>query len=676
MKNKTRFFQTVQGKITGSVGIVLLMVCVVLTFMSISLSKDALENATRNDYTTKAINMAKTLDNVIKIEQKGLLMYQNDARIDLLLTLAGENDTQSKEFLEVQKSLSEEMLEYNEQKASGQRTHLIDSNGIVRASSSKEVIGTDFSDRAYFKRTIETKKPSIIDTVKSKVTGKFVTGATLPLFNLNGEIMGIATISIDVSDLGTILDELSSEGSRNCILNREGIIVYHQDESYIDKEGWVPEIVDVVNDKTKTEGYISYNIEGNGFFSAYKEIENLEWIIFTGKNYDDMFASTNAMATKLQLISCVCILFGIIVLIVIVRIILKPVQSLREVVDRVAMGDLTRKAKVQSKDEIGELAINFNRMTDNLSELIRNIFGAVEMINHSSQNLSAITEEVSASNSDITNSMDSISQEANGQVDKVEETKEINEVLGQKITILDDRNNQMISNNDKINHAIDESMNKLCFLKDSSDDAKDSFDVVQSTVQDLVSEIKNISDMLVAINGISSQTNMLALNASIEAARVGEAGKGFAVVAEEIRKLSEETSSVTKNIQGIITDIESITDKTKTSLDESYQVNNQQTKAFVDMEESVSKMELAVKDMVDSTENISREIKFIGTNKAEVDESIGEVAELSTLVSQFTGEVKASIQEQAKAFDVVTTDAQEMLSLAERLNELISAFKF
>ncbi|MBY6988580.1 methyl-accepting chemotaxis protein, partial [Clostridium botulinum] len=152
-------------------------------------------------------------------------------------------------------------------------------------------------------------------------------------------------------------------------------------------------------------------------------------------------------------------------------------------------------------------------------------------------------------------------------------------------------------------------------------------------------------------------------------------GKGFAVVADEIRSLSEQTGKATQDIQSIISGVENIATKTKESIEVSYEVNNQQSVAFDQMEESINEMSSVLQEMIKITKEINNEIITIDANKEEVNASIEQVSSVAQQVAASSQQVTASSQEQLQAFDVVTTNSQELTVLSEQLKESLRVFK-
>ncbi|NFG24603.1 methyl-accepting chemotaxis protein [Clostridium botulinum] len=677
--SKLNFFKTsIQGKIATAVGAILLLTTVMLTTTSSVLSKNAMGKTINETFVANAMGSAISIKGTIEKEQNGLLIYQDNYEINNLLKMSVAGQQETEEFKTLQQKITSQMEAYNAKKTEVQRTHIIDINGNAIASSSPSVIGTSFADRDYFKRTVETKKPSTLDAVVSKATGSLVTGVTLPLFDENGEILGITTISIEMESFGKIIDKFRNENSNinNFVVDKNGMVIYHDNKELVAQESGIPEIDEISKDLSKNTGVVKYTNNGVNKMASYARVDGVEWVVFSGGEISALMAPITNINNKIMIMSILAIVVGLAIIFMVSKLLTKPIKELTGIVNKVADGDLSvRATEGKSKDEVGQLSEYFNKMLNNLAVLIGNVNGAVDKIDDASNTLSAVTEEVSASNLEIKSSMEEISEGTYAQAKDIESTNQQTKELGERIEALNTKNTEMESNSKDIVRVIKDSNEKVDFLKHSGEEAVNSFRNVQSTVENLINEMKNISNMVLSINGISEQTNLLALNASIEAARAGEAGKGFAVVADEIRSLSEQTGKATQDIQSIISGVENIATKTKESIEVSYEVNNQQSVAFDQMEESINEMSSVLQEMIKITKEINNEIITIDANKEEVNASIEQVSSVAQQVAASSQQVTASSQEQLQAFDVVTTNSQELTVLSEQLKESLRVFK-
>jgi len=332
---------------------------------------------------------------------------------------------------------------------------------------------------------------------------------------------------------------------------------------------------------------------------------------------------------------------GLIITIVISLIIIRLlennlVNTLQKLVDyskELASGNLkVEKLKINTNDQIEELARGFNTMVDNLYNLLTNVSNTSNQVAGFSQELSSLSLEADStihSASSIINDM----SEGVKQVDY--SSHEVMELSYNVVDITGEGNNK-----------IKASIEQIIKIQETVDNVADVIDRFNQRSD----EIGKITDL---IDRIADQTNLLALNASIEAARAGEAGKGFAVVADEIRNLSKETSEATKNIDGLIREIQ-----------------NQSKEAIqaIQAGKDESQMgEKVIKEAGESFEGVNAAITDTVANIEETTASTEQLAAGSQEVLKVTEEVKAISKE-------VTMEAEKLSIMADNLNGLLHNF--
>ncbi|MGG0717740.1 methyl-accepting chemotaxis protein [Robertmurraya massiliosenegalensis] len=376
------------------------------------------------------------------------------------------------------------------------------------------------------------------------------------------------------------------------------------------------------------------------------------------------------------ILSISAIVIGIAVALFLANYIVKPVQHVVQRMNQIAKGDFTGEdLQIKSKDEIGQLSNSVNLMSASLKGLVENVQNVTEQVAASSEELSASAELTTAATEHVVNNINEVAKgaEVSAEVatnsalamDEVsvgvqriaESSSEVAAMSQQSTDIAKD-------GNAKIERAVVQ-MGRISGTVEST----------SSIIKQLGERSKQIGDIVTAITEISSQTNLLALNAAIEAARAGEHGKGFAVVADEVRKLAEQSQNSAAKIKELI---EKTQEDTKQSIQSMMNVVHEVQAGTLDVNEAgvafkkILEAEILVAEQIHEVSAISEQMS---ANSQEVSASVQEVQAIATQSSEGAQTIVTASREQLASMEEISESAKSLSEMSEALHNELAKFK-
>ncbi len=352
----------------------------------------------------------------------------------------------------------------------------------------------------------------------------------------------------------------------------------------------------------------------------------------------------------------------------------KNLSLLKQQAEFMAQGNLSNSIDLPTKDEVGKLALSFEQMRRQLITLVNSIRKRSHDINNITDNINANVNQSKEASSQVALTMSEIAIGVEQQSLKVatifEAVKDINEKVESGNTLAKntiqtafESTTVAINGKSKIEDGI------VSFQKSVHD-----LETTTATIRVLGNRASEIGEIIQLIRNISEQTNLLALNAAIEAARAGEQGKGFAVVADEVRKLSVETEGATSKITSLIQDTQQDTKKSISLMETNLTQFSKQITVFSEGGKSLEEIVSKVKNTESQVQSLMGELEMIQTNSSKVQLMIEDITAIVEESSASTEEVAASSQEQAAMSVDLSNSMKQLLQIANDLSKNVEVF--
>lgn len=400
------------------------------------------------------------------------------------------------------------------------------------------------------------------------------------------------------------------------------------------------------------------------------------WIIGTGAYVTEFSEGANSILLFLSIIIVAAVVIGAFAVNYFSNRLTKPIIHIGKELNKVADGDFTGdKVDIHSKDEIGQLALDFNHMTDNMKKLILHVAISAEQVASSSEQLTAGADQTTGATEHVASAIQEIASTAETSTEKLQRNADsLDEVLigvtriAERSTTVAEIARETAAAAEEGGQSVENNLKQMKFIHESVNESN-------KVIESLSERSNEIGKILDVISGIADQTNLLALNAAIEAARAGEQGKGFAVVADEVRKLAEQSQSSTKLIAKLINHIQKDMENSVKIMGDVMQNAEQGVEVSIETSTKFHQIIERTRNITPQIEEITATVQQISANVEEVTISANEIANLAQENASSSEEVAASTEEQLASMEEINTSAKSLATMAEELKEVTRNFK-
>ncbi|MGO1134471.1 methyl-accepting chemotaxis protein TlpC [Bacillus subtilis] len=425
--------------------------------------------------------------------------------------------------------------------------------------------------------------------------------------------------------------------------------------------------------------YGQADVAGSSYQTAYMPLKdqngNIIGMLYTGANQSILASLTQSLFTQFAIVLVIVIMVSVILVLVFTRKINKRLNALKSAFESAGNGDMTIEVSDKTGDELSELSVYYNKMRMKLNDTIQTVQQSALQLASASQQLSAGAEETNQASEKITEAVQQIANGAQDQITRIENSESSLKQASADIRDISANTAAIADKGQLAQSKADIGQKEIANVQAQMGAIHQSIQKSGEIIHQLDGRSKQIEQILSVITQIADQTNLLALNAAIEAARAGEQGKGFAVVADEVRKLAEESQQSAGQISKLIIEIQKDMNRSarsvehvKTEAAEGVTMIHRTRDAFKEIAAATGEISAEISDLSASVTNISASAHHINdsfaANTADIKES-----------TKNTRQAAALTEEQFAAMEEITAASETLSQLAEELTGIISQFK-
>lgn len=580
------------------------------------------------------------------------------------------------------------------------------SDGMQTGRSSGEL--ADRSERWWFKQVTADKKPFVSKSYYSVNTGMPCASVFFPMYK-GEEFTGVFATDIKLDSLVSLVSQFSDErkDKQVFIIDGEGTVVAHPNTQYIeelynyknytktvsvkDSSGNVKTDADgnILTEEEALESSDSFEkmiekvmngesdntivkIDGHRYYASFTPIimdgESDSWSAITVQRKSKLLAPLYIAIIVAVIIAAAALVLAFIVVSILTKRITDPIAELKKAIELAAEGDFSVRANGSGAAEIEGLANSFNIMTEKISRILHETITLINDVKGSSEKLSDISMQSETAVTD----MDNISRGAADQLNDTKKALELTDNLKQISSRLMEMNDRLNDVTNETKNVSGEGIKSVGELKTKSRDSLEAVQLSFEKVLNLNESSKRIGVIVSEINEISSQTSLLALNASIEAARAGEQGRGFAVVAEEVSSLAADSEDATRNIEDIITKLQSEIQQIVSEIEGIKEVFTKQIEAVDKVESSFDHFRTSSDETLSVVKQVGELIDTYDSLNHEVIDSIDNIYNISKQTEENAERVAEHIKQQKDDIYEIAGKVDNMNAASEMLETEMS----
>lgn len=525
---------------------------------------------------------------------------------------------------------------------------------------------------------LESSKEQITDSTKHTMVDVINTTSKI----VENEISNADTDDLDYDEYAKSLSDVKLEGidsSYVYVVKNDGTMLYHPTQEKVGQpveNAVIKGVVQQLQDGTKPDtAVVEYVFNGTTKYSAYTILNNENILVLTADESEALSGITVVTGVAIG-ISAIVVLLAIIICFIVGRRLMRPLVKVSTIIEEIANGDINADFDMvkESNDEIGLIIEKMKELTQSLGNIVGRIRNSSDTMSANSYELNDTSSQTLAANNEISKAVEDVAEGSTGMASSISKINENLEEMSRETKDINESVNEIRNQTTAVQDSSKIMNDKIKSMQDSSHKMDDGISAISKRIETVNTTVDKVSNIVSVIEEISSETNLLSLNASIEAARAGDAGKGFAVVAQEIRVLSDNTNTELENIKQIIS---SLVEECRYCVQASGTIVEDNAKQKEEIKAVLDEFG-ALDEQIQKTAEKADEIEELVTAMIELNDDItkssNSLTDVSAANAAATEEMNANIEELNAMMNGVAEMAGHMNDESDGLKEALSFF--
>ncbi len=574
--------------------------------------------------------------------------------------------------LEDPTAVKQQMIAINEAFDDDNTIVMSDTTGMMVLRSDDGALKS-IAERDYFQNAI-SGTPFVSNVFVSSVTNTRNICIAVPVTDTaTGKVIGVVHKTFDPNDIHELL---AAEADEAFLVDKNADMVAHsQFEIAADDEPQNFSSSPYMTSEETTGFYIS-TAKGYPVYLCYAKNELSGYTICAAVSEAQVVHAAQKGANMIIFVGIGMIVIVLFLSIFIANSFTQPVLEVNRLLSALANGEFVKINKYTNRgDEFGQMINNSNSVIDKLQSIVGHIKASSGTVNASSEELSEMANQIASTTESVAEAVQDIASGASEQAKEVQNSVENATVITEAIENVQGSANSLNNLADRMRTASETSSESLTNFHSSSEVMAKKIVDIAGKISATQNAVADINARVEGISGIATQTNLLSLNASIEAARAGDAGKGFAVVAEEIRKLADDSEKLASEIHEVM---ETLLDESSSAVkaaNEIIEENKSQQVALAETIDAVNGMINDIEKTVESVAQISGETDTCVNSNKNVSNAMASLSAISEENAAATETTGASVEELSATVTTLADSATNLKEIAEKLNEEMQFFK-